>query len=543
MKLLYNRAESRKEGECVKEAILTTVFVTFWLSGCGSTTPVETKGSVPGAQLGKHESRRQEARQRQRRIIFNNDGDDNLFLPLGTPATARNLLERRTLPLKNTHVDTIFYCTTQSFGAYSHRTQVAEQHFQDLPREGFRNATQELAQQGTDSLAIMVEHCRQEGIEIFATVRMNDVHDATSKYSSLGSDFKKRNPGYLFGTPEKPPLFGYWSGVDFGQTAVRDHAFRIVEELIRNYDIDGLELDFWRHPPFFKTHAWGQTATREELESLTDLLRRLRRAADSRGRERGRPVLLAARVLESVEVSRDLGLDLITWLQEDLIDLLIVGEVGLTPWEELIELGHRFGVPVYPCIRRTMIQAHRGSAEILRAQALEAWKKGADGIYLFNLFPEEAYTGIFRELGDPEALERLDKIYSLDPVGRESFGRYIPNFWRHKAQKPFSSASPVELQMDRRYQIPLYLADRALKQGEPGPTLDLRLQAEELQGGQAPALVVNGYRLSPVAASGEEIRYGVTAGQLKTGYNLFQIQSQGAPIRLKDILVEVRYPR
>ncbi len=485
---------------------------------------------------------RREARGRRRRIIFNNDGDDNLFFPVGTPVTAENLLARRTVPLVGTQVDTIFYCTTQSFGAYSHRTRVAEQHVASLPRKGRRNATQELARQGTDSLAIMVDYCREKGIEIFATVRMNDVHDATGDFAALGSEFKRKNPQYLFGTKEKPPPFGYWSGVDFGHAQVRDHAFRILEELIQNYDIDGLELDFWRHPPFFRTQAWGQIATQEELENMTQLLRRIHQVAEARGRLRGRPVLLAARVLESVELSRDLGLDLLTWLREGLLDLLIVGEVALTPWEEMIQLGQRYGVPVYPCVRRSMVEGQRGSAESLRALALTAWKKGADGIYFFNIFPEEAYPEVYTELGDPAVLERLDKIYSLDPVGRNSFGRYFPEFWKHKSRKLFTSTSPVELQPGTRYQIPMYLADRALEAKAAGaPRTRMRLQAEGSEEEGALELSLNGHPLGLGEKQGEEIHYPVPHGWLKTGYNLLQVFTQQPSIRLRDILLEVQY--
>ena len=521
------------------------LLVGFLLPACSAPPPSDqtTADEVrPDPESDDFQRLRREARQRPRRIIFNNDGDDNLYFPRGKPATAHNLLARRTLPVVGTHVDTIFYCTTQSFGAYSHRTEVAEQHLQDLPREGFRNLTRELALQGTDSLAITVDYCRSEGIEIFASVRMNDIHDG-SGYALLGSDYKKRNPQFLFGTQEKPPPYGYWTGVDYGQPAVRDHAFHILEELIRNYDIDGLELDFWRHPPFFKTHAWGQPVTTAELEGMTELLRRLRQAADAQGRRRERPLLIAARVLESPELSQDMGLDLITWLREDLIDLVIVGEISLVPWEETIELGHRFGVPVYPCLRRSTLAAHSGSMESLRAQALSAWRKGADGIYLFNIFPEEGYQQVFSELGEPSVLEGLDKLYSLDPVGRGSFKRYIPSFWKHGTEKLFSPSSPVEIEAGKLYQIPFYLADHALgkSEAETVPRVLVRLQTETIEAGDPPGLSLNGYPLEPMEREQGEAQYPVAASWLRTGYNLFQVFARGSRTQLKDILIEVRY--
>ena len=45
----------------------------------------------------------------------------------------------------------------------------------------------------------------------------------------------------------------------------------------------------------------------------------------------------------------------------------------------------------------------------------QGWNAGADGVYTFNMF--KTRDRIYRELGDPEALQKLDKVYRLNPVG------------------------------------------------------------------------------------------------------------------------------
>ena len=528
--------------------VIATALLLVPLLGCspaasspGMEQPTEQETVSAGVEI---EELRHKARWRKRRLIFNNDGDDALFFPSDLPVTPRNLLERRTIPVIGTQVDTIFYCTTQSIGAYTHRSEVAELLVRDLPREGFRNSVGEFAKQDTDPLEIVTEHCRKEGIEIFATLRMNDVHDSSDRFSVLGSKFKRKHRRALFGTSRKPPPYGYWSGADFSWKVIRNMTFQVLEEMASNYDLDGLELDFWRHPPYFKTYAWGEPVTREETESITRLMRRVRRMADARGRERGRPLLIAVRVMDSPELSQDMGLDLVTWLREDLVDLVIVGEVALAPWEETIRLAHRYGVPVYPCIRRSIIGEERGSLESFRAQALTAWKQGADGIYLFNLFPEEDHDRKYRELGDPNGLERLDKLYSLDPVGRESFKRYIHDFEKYKAQEPVSPLSPVELEPDTNYTIPMYLADRSLSQAIVGkrPLVRARLQLENLDPEAAVRFSVNGHRLEAEERVQDELRFSISPTRLHTGYNHFRISvPAGTAPRLKDILVSVLY--
>lgn len=510
-------------------------------SSPGMEQPAE-KGAVSSA--GEMEELRHKARWRKRRLIFNNDGDDALFFPSDLPVTPRNLLERRTIPVMGTHVDSIFYCTTQSIGAYTHRSEVAELVVRDLPREGFRNPVGEFAEQGTDPLEIVTEYCRKEGVEIFATLRMNDVHDSSDRFSVLGSRFKRKNSRTLFGSSRKPPPYGYWSGADFSWKVIRNMTFQVLEEMASNYDLDGLELDFWRHPPYFKTYAWGEPVTQAETDSITRLMRRVRRMADARARERGRTLLIAVRVMDSPELNHDMGLDLVTWLREDLIDLVIIGEVALAPWEETIRLAHRYGVPVYPCIRRSMMGEERGSLESFRAQALTAWKQGADGIYLFNLFPDEDHDRKYRELGDPNGLERLDKLYSLDPVGRESFKRYIHDFERYKAQKPVSPLSRLLLEPDKTYTVLMYLADRSLNQAVIGnrPNVQARVQLENLDPETAIRLSVNGHRLEAEERVQDELRYSISPTQLQTGYNHFRILVPSGPApRLKDILVSVLY--
>ena len=106
--------------------IIATALLVVPFSGCspaasspGMELPPEKDTVTTAVEI---EELRHQARWRKRRLIFNNDGDDALFFPSGLPVTPRNLLERRTTRVIGTQVDSIFYCTTQSIGAYTHRT-------------------------------------------------------------------------------------------------------------------------------------------------------------------------------------------------------------------------------------------------------------------------------------------------------------------------------------------------------------------------------------------------------------------------------------
>jgi hypothetical protein len=196
---------------------------------------------------------------------------------------------------------------------------------------------------------------------------------------------------------------------------------------------------------------------------MTDLVRRLRKMADEVGQQRGRPVLLAARVPFNLPDARFIGLDLEKWLQEDLVDILIPGgryESEMTEsFKEIVDLGHKYDVPVYPCIDWSFwghwafldlgAEGHRryeswlstlyggqpvrrgkpsyavtfnsweGTMAAWRAAATNLFNAGADGIYTFNAFLAK-HEDIWRQIGDPAAMAGKDKIFGVDRFAGDS---------------------------------------------------------------------------------------------------------------------------
>ena len=150
--------------------------------------------------------------------------------------------------------------------------------------------------------------------------------------------------------------FGRWSSVDYARPEIRDLAFRYLEEVCRNYDVDGVELDFFRHLCYFKSTA---RAARPATPSggMTDLMRRVREMTEEAGCRRGRPILVSMRVPDSVGFCRDMGFDLRGGSGEGLVDMLITTcYFRLNPWEYSVELGHKYGVRVYPCLSDSRVK-------------------------------------------------------------------------------------------------------------------------------------------------------------------------------------------
>jgi len=196
-------------------------------------------------------------------------------------------------------------------------------------------------------------------------------------------------------------------------------------------------MDFFRAPPYFPPGLDDQPAGQEHLDMMTGLVRRIRSMADEVGTRRGRPILLAPRVPLTAELSRFHGLDVEQWLKEGLVDLVLAGHGD---WRyrptsmigEAVDLGHQYNVPVYASVAAFFdhpwqylhmgggLSGRRswpptGTLQAWRGVAMSAWGAGADGIYTFNAW--DPNNQLFREIGDPDVIAGLDKIYGVAHFG------------------------------------------------------------------------------------------------------------------------------
>ncbi len=426
----------------------------------------------------KRAEARAEAQARPRRLIFNNDGGGDTRVPAERLSQPRDFLALRTTPLVGTQVDTIVFDTTSgTFGRFAHRTAVAEPF---MVREGrYRhNLLPDLAPLGTDALRLVSEHSRAVGQEVFWVMRMNDTHDAGNPL--LWPKFKEEHPHLLLGSKAAPPQRGAWTAVDYGRPEVRDLARRTIAEVAANYDLDGIELDFWRHPVFFRTTAAGQPASDEDRAAMTALLRDIRSDLDAAGRRRGRYLLLSVKTPDSVSYCREIGLDLERWLAEGSVDLLVPGGYfQLNPWSESVALARRHGVKIYACLAESRVRdaegaAARNSLEALRARAAAAWAAGVDGIQMFNHF--DPHSPLWRELGDPAVLRPLPKVYFASVQGASTSRGYYPA-QRHITLPTLTPDAPETIAAGGSRTYDLHVGDDLRAGGPLRATLQLRTGA------------------------------------------------------------------
>lgn len=484
-------------------------------------------------------ARRHALAHRQRRVIFNNDGNEVIYFPGNLAVTTENVLAQRTSPLAGSQVDSIFYCPISSgFSYFTYNTKVGTVLDHPMVQGGkefvprSRNITRDLIDQGTDCLKQMVEWGHANQVEIFFSMRMNDTHDAAHDPANpypLFPPLKAQHPEWLLGSREQRPPYGQWSGMDFTHPEVRDQAFRFFQEVCQNYDVDGVELDFFRHMHYFKSVADGGVASDAERDMMTELLRRIRTMADAEGRKRGRPILIAVRVPDSVDYARAVGLDIERWLSEGLVDLLSgTCYFQLNQWEYLVNLGHKYNVPVYPALSETRVKGdgppyRRGSLESYRARAARVWQSGADGVYLFNYF--NAKSPLWREIGDPKVLARMDKTYFVT-VRNGSPSSYLAEGAKFRTVPMLTPDDPLTVLPGKPVTVPLQLAEGPVPAGQAAPQVQLHLLTPCQR---APETQFNGQALGAGKHEGMWWTYPVPFDRCRPGENSVTVALPEAP--------------
>ncbi len=270
---------------------------------------------------------------------------------------------------------------------------------------------------GHDPFGVVLDRAREQGLEVFVTWRLNEVHNVEQLDSLIFSRFWKEHPEWRIGKAGDPlppiyldilginthPVVASWlpGGLNFAVPEVRAHRLAQLRECLERFTVDGLELDFQRFPMYFKP---GEEA--RHIETMTQFVRDVRALADEIGEKRGCPLRLCARIMARPEQNRAIGLDPVAWANEGLLDFVIVSHYLRNDYPLPIQEYRALlpeGMPIYGSVEyATRMDAYRHVARQL-------WDDGVDGVYLFNFFAaresrKEPLNALLHELGDPATI-------------------------------------------------------------------------------------------------------------------------------------------
>ena len=259
--------------------------------------------------------------------------------------------------------------------------------------------------------------CREAGLQFFPRVRMSSHYEIDPRNPAYGR-FRRDRPDLLIGKPGEELAVGSlpWgqrTGINYAFPEVREYMRQIIFETFERFDVDGVELDYMRHPGVFRSDEAYQNRY-----LMTDLIERVHDRLKEVGAERGRELQLAVRVPPTLADSVRIGLDVEGWIRDGLVDIVAVGG-GFIPFEtpirEFVEAAEETGCLIYGCIEAT----RHMDDDAVRALAARWLSHGATGVYLYNFYTiyPEWNRRIAEEISDPSRLERLNKRYELDRAG------------------------------------------------------------------------------------------------------------------------------
>ncbi len=303
---------------------------------------------------------------------------------------------------------------------------------------------------GMDPMAVFVDECHRCGIQAWGSRRMNDGHHTyrVLEFDRYQTEFYKENPHLRLKSKRDAQVSPIY---DWNKPEIAEQNLAFLREVAENYDIDGLDLDFTRIAPYFNS---GEEAQGREV--MDQHVRDVRAMLDEVGDEKGKYLGLSAQLYSRDSIWKEKGLeltpeagrkevhespeddihchfaeglDMCTWIQEDLLDVLIAHcrtislyEMDISAWYRVVEgtncrLVAGAGKPGFFKFRRsgsvdgypahlTQHLEHRGIAHRL-------YEQGADGIFFYDYVIRffELQWEVYRELGDPERLCYANRVY------------------------------------------------------------------------------------------------------------------------------------
>jgi hypothetical protein len=202
-----------------------------------------------------------------------------------------------------------------------------------------------------------------------------------------------------------------------------------LQEVVQRYDFDGVQLDFARHVPCLPPgRQW------ELRDHVTELMRNVRRMLLEQTQERGRPLLLAAKVPQNLGGCRVDGLDVEQWAQEGLVDIFTLGSRSIeVDLEAFRRIRADRNIKLQPCFddHHTTDGYRYPPIEVFRGVFGNWWQQGADSVVTFNWSnaPPEVSTRrgdqpgplsqriAYHEVGSPETLRFKDKTFVVERRG------------------------------------------------------------------------------------------------------------------------------
>lgn len=361
-------------------------------------------------------------------VVVNDDGFSAFFN--GSYKSVADV-RQRILSHRDTPVAVLEWCVTggSRVNYPSKVTEIIGAGLTEFPRRGDKQVYDTLcriADSGVNLTQAVAEACHEAGIQCYASMRMNGDYaksaDGDLNQRQFNSTFWWRHPELHIRGPKGEDR----TKLSYAFAEVREFKLGILRE-VATTAVDGVNLDFLRHPPFFGydepllrafREKYGEDARAAKVddprwfelrgEIMTGFVRSVRDLLDEAGARRGRRLGLSVRV--DWREHRNWGCDIAHWVKSGWLDYLVVAqhtlggyEFDLKPFvamaagtgcavyfgEEAVLSGHDLTAKEDRLIAAGELvrpRRDRLSPGQYRTRAAQWHAMGADGVHLFNTY-------------------------------------------------------------------------------------------------------------------------------------------------------------
>jgi hypothetical protein len=326
-----------------------------------------------------------------------------------------------------------------------------------------QNPVQEYILKGGDPFKEFVRECNEKKLASFISVRINDAHHLPNvevPHNKAGAHtickFYAENPQYRL----KEKWVQNWK-----YPQVREYKFSLIKEIIENYDIAGLELDFMRHPFYFEK---GEVADDEKAKIMEEFVHRVRGVLDEHTQP-GKHKWLSARIPNNPESQKEIGTDVAKFAKAG-VDMFVLSPSYYTqqqvPVAEIRKMTPNAAIYLEVChvVERTAykkdpnfvrkighsygdivrIDRYTTDEEYYTAAHL-AYSQGADGISAFNFVYYDNHIHvkppfqIFKHIGDKDWVAKQPQHYIITNGYQEGAVKLLP--------QDLSKVKPLQISM------------------------------------------------------------------------------------------------
>jgi hypothetical protein len=517
--------------------------------------------------------------QAKNKTLFHYVAYEAAFWPKNTQITVDNYSKIYLERLGRVPFDVLVFAPVFGFGSMAANLTSAtypkiQPHVESKWLAGYKNGMPELLKRGGDPITETVKWCKKNKREAVVALPVNLLGSHSSRPSAdyppgswncyLWPDFKTQNQDCLM-DPDKKTSTPYASkvAVDYTNAKVRDKFTAIAGEIASKYDIDGFMIDFMMNPAIFRSVAQGGEAAPKERELLTQMMLKIKASCKAASARLGHPVRLMARVPDSVDFCKGIGIDLQGWFDTKLLDeVVLAGQFQLNRWNVVGDAAAKAGIPFYASFTVSGIyvgndsgyvgddeRLPRQSAPTFRARIADAILCGASGcMYTMAMHHEHGINLGEVVRFDPEANKTGNKRYFVSYTN-DRFANAPLKGGRDKLSLPsLLSTDPIDLSKGgAKYTI--YVWDKLSELKSSGHDVEATLVTEaSIPSGIETIVMFNGKEYKPFKKRAGTQLYKVPIEFVKYGANEVSVKSKGANKRggranLGNISVEVTFKK